>query len=383
MREVVLFFGTFVMPDKNAAAIRVYGLAKVLKEIGYKVLLAGDNRGEDVYIEIENNIGYFNRKHWGNINYYFNADYAISRIQSVGVDSINSIILYHTPPVIALKILRFCRKFDISVIADTTEWYSVHRQLNSGNVVLKSLNFWSRMHITNRIIHNNIVISSFLESYYNEKKCNVLKIPILSINKYPRIDRNDSAVQFCYCGSPSKKDLLLPIVKGFEKAIDEGLNAILVIVGCSLDQFEKINGYSINQKYLYSISFLGRVPHTEALRIVSSSNFSFIIRPDERYARAGFPTKMIEAFTCGTGVIASSVGDIPEYVIDSENGFLVSSTSSNSVYEIIKRICGMNKEDLVRISNNAYLSADQFSPCMFTEEMRFFLSKCDNTKKRD
>ena len=36
--KTVLYVGGFILPDKNAAAQRVVGIAKILRDIGYNVV---------------------------------------------------------------------------------------------------------------------------------------------------------------------------------------------------------------------------------------------------------------------------------------------------------------------------------------------------------
>ena len=39
MNDEIIYIGGFELPDKNAAAHRVLGNAKILRELGYKVIL--------------------------------------------------------------------------------------------------------------------------------------------------------------------------------------------------------------------------------------------------------------------------------------------------------------------------------------------------------
>jgi len=57
-----------------------------------------------------------------------------------------------------------------------------------------------------------------------------------------------------------------------------------------------------------------------------------------------FPNTILEALTCGTPVVASKVGGIPEQIIEGETGFLVPMGDANSMAE--KIMCLLENENL-------------------------------------
>ena len=53
MKKTVLYIGGFQLPDKNAAALRVLGNAKILTELGYRVVFLNalvNSKTEDIEI---------------------------------------------------------------------------------------------------------------------------------------------------------------------------------------------------------------------------------------------------------------------------------------------------------------------------------------------
>ena len=50
----------------------------------------------------------------------------------------------------------------------------------------------------------------------------------------------------------------------------------------------------------------------------------------------GFPNVIIESLMCGTPVVASSVGGIPEIIKDGVNGFLIDPKSPESIVQALK-----------------------------------------------
>ena len=73
-----------------------------------------------------------------------------------------------------------------------------------------------------------------------------------------------------------------------------------------------------------------------------------------------FPTTVLEALACGTAVVASEVGGIPEQVVEGKTGFLVPVGDSHAMAERI--ICLLMDKDLrIKMGNAAAEdAADRF-----------------------
>ncbi len=64
-----------------------------------------------------------------------------------------------------------------------------------------------------------------------------------------------------------------------------------------------------------------------------------------------FPTSILEAMACGTPVLATSVGAIPDVIVDEETGFLLESTAPERIAQRITII--LNYPELERVADNA------------------------------
>jgi glycosyltransferase involved in cell wall biosynthesis len=71
-----------------------------------------------------------------------------------------------------------------------------------------------------------------------------------------------------------------------------------------------------------------------------------------------FPTAVLEALACGTPVVATSVGGIPEQVADGFNGFLVHPGSAEEMAEAI-RVLLTDVGTRARLARNAALDAEE------------------------
>lgn len=73
----------------------------------------------------------------------------------------------------------------------------------------------------------------------------------------------------------------------------------------------------------------------------------------------GMPLAIMEALSCGTPVIASKVGGIPEIVND-KNGILIDPNNTEELVSAIRKLCD-NPEYLKELTAGASLTGDKFS----------------------
>ena len=373
IRKSVLIVGTFLMPDGDAAAIRVRGIGKALNIAGYEVFYLGRNVSDNKEILSYENAIYFTRKQWGHFSYYYQFKYISDVIETnIGKENLSTVILYHQPAISALLIGNYCKKHNITLITDTTEWYGIDQLLKNRFFALPILDFEFRMHFSNVYLKNTIVISSFLKNYYLKKKCNVVQIPILNLSdNYDTPSRDWHELRLCYCGSPAKKDLIVPFVSALKKCLDSGLNICADIVGIDKEQYITQYGNSDLPK---NIRFHGRVSHETAIDILKNSDFSLIIRRNKRYAKAGFPTKMVEAFSNGVGVIATPNGDVSKYVTDGVNGYIVSFEHTEEELTLLfTRLATFDDSQLLNIKINAQETAKSFECKKYSEVLAKYI----------
>lgn len=82
-------------------------------------------------------------------------------------------------------------------------------------------------------------------------------------------------------------------------------------------------------------------------------------RSNSSYANYGFPTKLAEYLAAGTPVIATRVGDIEEYLVDSENAFLAKPENVASIADAILRLL-TNSERAALVGNSGREVARQY-----------------------
>ena len=311
----IIYWGGFELPDKNAAAHRVMANAKLLRDFGVEVVFLGmssDNftgirkASETVYEEPHPST---NRQWAGHL-------VSLSNLRHVANQCANlkAIILYNLPFITLLRVklaFRSCK-----VIYDCTEWTPV----TEGSLLkrlFKRLDGFAVRHWLPYMTDALIVISRRMEQAY-AKRSHVLRLP-------PLIDADDSIWQqaiapsdtfeFLYAGVlDNSKDSLDAIVSAFHSLPYSHVR--LRVIGVTEEDFLRYYPSFKSSPAMSDdrILFMPRQSHEETVRHVLNCGCYVFIRPSDLRNNAGFPTKFVEAFTCGVPIIATDISDIRFYV---------------------------------------------------------------------
>ncbi len=102
----------------------------------------------------------------------------------------------------------------------------------------------------------------------------------------------------------------------------------------------------VSEKNLKKRVFLkGRVGYYEVPRVLINAHILVSSQPVSKRAEGGFPTKLGEYLLSGRPSIFTDAGEINEYIIDGENGFIVERNNPKAF-----------SEKILLISNNYSMS---------------------------
>lgn len=346
------------MPDKNAAAHRVLNNAKIFHELGYHVVFCGVDHDITGNAKVITKIGSFDsipaaypksNKEWvkqlidfSHIKKTFNQ-----------YSDVKYVIAYNMHAIPLAKLLLYCKKKNVNVIADATEWYDNKFSFNPVKLI-KSIDTFVVMRYLQKKVDAMIAISTYLEKYYSKFVKNIIVVPpLIDLNekiwKVADIEKED-CIEFVYSGVPGsgkEKDKLGEIIEAFG-SLDEKYDYRFTIVGLTECQFVKSfpeckETFMRIRKHL---SFNGRVSHQESIRALYKADYCIFIRNRSRKNMAGFPTKFVECYTSGVGIIANNFSDISQYFSRNEKNILIDYPNFDCVLAVLKQVFALDLPEL-------------------------------------
>ena len=310
----IIYWGGFELPDKNAAAHRVMANAKLLRQFGYEVVFLGMSSETFTGVRKASETVYEESHPCTNRQW---AEHLVSlrNLREVigQCSNLKAIILYNLPFITLLRVRLAFRSF--KVIYDCTEWTPV----TEGSLLkrlFKRLDGFAVRHWLPSMTDALIVISKRMEQAYASRST-VLRLP-------PLIDADDAiwrqaphhsdTFDFVYAGVlDNSKDSLDTIVSAFHSL--PFTHVRLRVIGITQDDFLNYYPHFKSSSAMADdrILFMGRLSHEETVRHVLSCGCYIFFRPSDLRNNAGFPTKFVEAFTCGVPIIATDISDIRNY----------------------------------------------------------------------
>lgn len=376
-------------PEGDVGAVRQHAFAKILKQLGYDVLVIGYGKNFDNKICKYDGVNF--------ISFRPNQENIISRIicrVKFGTkvyryikqhyNFLDVLMVVDIMPQSFKKIEKLKRIYNCVLIHDSVEWYSPEEFKNGKfNLAYIRKDYTNKKAINN--LWNVIAISSFLEEYFKQRNNNVKRIPvIMDIKKItPRLKciENSEKFIFVYAGGPGKKDYLKEIIEGFSFLSLEQRKIVEVnIIGVNEDQLVKSCDVSIDliNSIKDCLKIYGRISRDETLELVKRADYSLLIRDESlRYSKAGFPTKIVESLACGTPPLCNLTSDLGLYLKNEENSIIALGHTSKDVYKAIIHaisITDINKRNFMRESARK-LAEDSFHYSRYVSSLKEI---CDN-----
>jgi len=386
----IVYFGAFRLPNLDAAAARVLNIARALRESGHQVSFiswGGIQREEDICDDsiyrydgfpymVTNELTQQGMSLLEKLQNRITRGWYSKKIISEWKEPIDVIIAYNNN--LCSWLIPFCKKQGIKLINDITEWYDFNE--------LKPtdwLGYAYDMHYIQKKVKNKIVISSYLNSFYNythnivvpascdasEKKWHqVSDVAKSNVGQY-------DGITLIYAGNPARKDAVHYVINAVNALANEGGKIRFLIIGITKEQYIERYKELLNEKELNdSIKFLGRVSQDDVPSYYALSDFMVLLRESNRKSNAGFPTKFSESFTSGTPVIANITSDLGNYLKDGETGFVVPEPSEEAIYQALKRrVLLLSKSDIETIKSNVREVAKQLDYHAYVEPLRKFI----------
>jgi len=402
----IIYVGGFCFPNGSAGGLRVLGIGRALRDAGYRVAFAGverQGREEDrlpdggycyqgfTYVpEKDRGTTRLARLKRGLLTHAIGRT-TFQRLHAMNLSAAQAIIAYHASTPLLWQLRSFCRKRRLALVTDCTEWYDP-RHVAGGSLGPIRWDSELRMRYMQPKIGRVIAISSFLERYYRDRGCDVVRVPpLVDMNELDSeasrdVPRNDGKLRLVYAGIPGKKDLLANAIRGLCELRASGTPVELHLVGLSRSATESCIGKhsALLNELEDAVVYHGRLPHPTAMALVAEADFSILVRPDERFAHAGFPTKLVESLSMGVPVLANLTSDIGEYVRDGMEGIVLEGSDPNAFAAGVRRALAMPREQwrVMRIHARRQ-AADCFDYRKYSVPLSGFVERAVNAARSE
>lgn len=214
--------------------------------------------------------------------------------------------------------------------------------LSYKNSVLGRLQLGIYLNIVCKFFDGFIVITKALEKYfrpYLKKEVPIFLLPILVETE--RFDQkiNNPEKYITYCGSmEGNKDGVPILIDSFHQiSIEFPSYKLLLIGGTNFKGFNSLQKQIEAKKLTEKVVFTGRIERDALPAYLSQSSILVLARPTSKQAEGGFPTKLGEYLATGRPVVVTKVGEIGEFLVDSQNAF-ISIPDSADAFAIKLRI---------------------------------------------
>jgi glycosyltransferase involved in cell wall biosynthesis len=242
---------------------------------------------------------------------------------------LDAVVLYGGGAYLAKRVIRWGSDADVPIVADQVEWYDPsHQPMGRFGPFARDLE--RGMRSTYARTGNCIVISSLLEEHFAEQGCHTVLVPpttdVKTIAWSPhRPDRE--AIQFVYAGSPGLKDHMRAIIEGLERADPSGTQFHMDVYGPDPELLCSLLGRPVLPTFVQAH---GRLNREAVLTAIAAADYVPLVRPDERFANAGFPTKVVESLSAGTPVICNATSDLSRHIRSGQTGWLLKEASAEA-----------------------------------------------------
>ncbi len=365
MKEAIIIT-TGWFPEGDAGAVRLKMMAKALSLADFHITVLCRGKLNDKgtvdgidFISFRNRIG-----NLGKIIDYFLFPKKVRRYVNNRKGQFEVIYIYNAHRSVFKFCKKFCVKNNVKLCHDCVEWYSPE-EFKRGKFA------WAYMQknaINTKIIDSKfrvISISSFLEKYFASKGIKTLRVPVLCDSEARTCPKkqNGENLSLFYGGMPLKKDLIGNLLEAVLLLPEESRKKIkITIVGPTREHLIEKSGIlpEVIDSCSGMLELCGRVSRSEVLERMEQADFIVLHRDAKaRYARAGFPSKVVEALANATPILCNISSDLGDYLVDGENAIIAESHTPEAIAESIKRALLLTSEQKNQMSKKALETAKE------------------------
>jgi glycosyltransferase involved in cell wall biosynthesis len=257
----------------------------------------------------------------------FRAVWAIRRVHRE--TPVDAILLWYADSPLNFFVFKVMSKFiGAPLIAEICEFPFVY----SRKSVSVRINLWFNEHVTYRLIDGVIVISTFLQKFFEThsgKSVKILYVPILvEFGMFSQDVRRVAlapARKIVYCGNLEHAGEVEALLRAFSQVSDEFPKWHIQVIGpLPQRRTEKTLHTMVVELGLEGrVDFTGAVSRSDIPCRLAAGDIMALPRASGVFSAAGCPTKLGEYLATGKPVVVTNTGDISKYLQDGVNAFLV------------------------------------------------------------
>ncbi len=376
VQQKILFINYYAYPGGDAGSFRVRALGRVFEHLGYAWEVLGMGKPESGTVWAFSLRAGRGRRFDRLVDHVMHG-VRLRRFMRAQGDSYTHLLFSDMPFWSMVYLPKYAKKHGKILLHDSVEWYSPE-QFTLGRFDYRYI----AKELLNRVVvappTKVIAISRFLQQHFEGRGCESVRIPaILDLDEYPT-DKNVSPdrIRILYAGSPGRKDSMCRVVQGYMRlTAPERERVSLYLLGIDEAQLRDLCGSMGASFFSRGIQAMGRVSHSRVIDELRHADFTILIREDEqRYARAGFPTKVVESLASATPVICNASSDLFEYLEDGKSALRVKSKHPADVTAALRRALTLDPASRALMCREARECAEQwFSPSVYVGAMEHLL----------
>lgn len=371
-------------PDGDAGAVRQHAFAKMFERLNFSVVVMCYGESTGGKFKTYDGVRYisFRSKSYNKfirlvnrITFGFRVITCLKR----NVYDADVIMVVDTLPYAFKFIKKFADNRNIVLIHDSVEWYSPEEYSNGR----KNIQYKLKEKTNCSIVGNGwrvIAISKYLYAHFLKKSDKTVRIPvIMDVNNMSfSMHKNNRKLKFVYAGSPGMKDHLKEIITGFSLLSEEQIQQVeLHIIGVSKHQLCDECGVDANliKRMNDLVKIYGRITRNDVIKHVMNADFTVLLRNSGlRYAKAGFPTKIVESLACGTPPMCNLSSDLSDYLKDGENAVIINGETSEDVKDAILKALHYSGKNICLRSNARQTAEKFFDYRLYVDTLEFLIN---------
>ena len=377
----IAIVNTLPFPSGAASVNRILSYSKGLVELGNRVTVYSTALANDISIHEINGIRYqalrsFSRSKVINSISLIIAFFRLFFILLSSKNNHKMILLVSNSLFLIYPLFIVAKLKGIVLLQEKSEFPFV---LNNKSLIGRIYaSFY--VNTTYKLFDGLVIMTYSLDNYFKKrirKNCKTIVVPMtVEPERFQVVSENKYGDYIAYCGDiGGNKDGVQNLIASFSMISGQFPEIKLLLIGGSKnpDERSKLEEYvkRINCK---NIMFYGTASRDEIPPLLNNAKILALARPSSLQSTGGFPTKLGEYLSTGKPTIVTKVGDIPLYLKDNVNAFLVEPDDNKAFSEKIKFVLDNYENALLVAEKGKKLVYSTFNYKKQAERIEAFLN---------